>query len=294
MSAIAVDCNQYIEDARVLTDKLLDQYLPSVDSEPSHLHEAMRYSVFAGGKRLRPILALAAFDYCGGTPELALSTVHPAMAGLEMVHTYSLIHDDLPCMDDDDLRRGQPTCHKKFGEAMAVLAGDALHVVAFEMMARTGSVQAVLELAEAVGTAGMIGGQVADMEAEGKPFEEATVHNIHIRKTGALIRGSVRIGAILANADPNQLQRLTVYGERTGLAFQIIDDILDIEGDQSLLGKQVGSDTRNQKATYPAAAGLDVAKQTANDLIEEALNQFESDEENVLTYIARYIGSRNR
>jgi geranylgeranyl diphosphate synthase type II len=270
----------------------LSRYAPSTEAEPRSLHEAMRYSLLAGGKRLRPTLCLAAFEYCGGKPKAKDDPVHLAMAALEMVHTYSLIHDDLPCMDDDDLRRGLPTVHKKFGEALAVLAGDALHVVAFELMARTNSIAAVSELSAAVGTSGMLGGQVADLEAEGRKVTEAEVSNIHTRKTGALIRGSVRIGAILAGADQKTLVRLTTYSEKVGLAFQIIDDVLDIEGDAKILGKKVGSDSKNQKATYPAAVGLEAAKARAGALIDEALALFEPFDDNVLTYIARYIGQR--
>lgn len=296
MSPVAImDGKQKLATGRELTDRLLTRYLPSPDAEPRILHEAMRYSVMAGGKRLRPILAFSSYEYCNGDTEGSDLPIHRAMAALEMVHTYSLIHDDLPCMDDDDLRRGQPTCHKKFGEAEAVLAGDALHVVAFELMAGTGSVPAVLELARAVGTQGMIGGQMADIAAEGK--ESVTrdeVANIHTRKTGALIRSSVLIGAILAGADEATLERLSLYGEKTGLAFQIVDDILDIEGDQALLGKHVGSDSKNAKATYPAAVGLDEARRQAGELIEEAINALDGDNDNMLAFIARYIAQRNR
>ncbi|MBI5266429.1 MAG: polyprenyl synthetase family protein [candidate division Zixibacteria bacterium] len=288
----SVDGWAYLESTRQLTDNLLARYAPSVEAEPRSLHEAMRYSLMAGGKRLRPILCLAAFEYCGGKPREKDDPVHLAMAALEMVHTYSLIHDDLPCMDDDDLRRGLPTVHKKFGEALAVLAGDALHVVAFELMARTNSIPAVAELSAAVGTSGMLGGQVADLEAEGRRVTEAEISNIHARKTGALIRGSVRIGAILAGADQKMLARLTSYGEKIGLAFQIVDDVLDIEGDARILGKEIGSDSKNQKATYPAAVGLETAKARAGGLIDEALALFEPYDDNVLTYIARYIGQR--
>jgi geranylgeranyl diphosphate synthase, type II len=288
-----VDGRRYITEARELTDQLLERYLPLETTEPRTLHKAMRYSVMAGGKRLRPILALAAYEYCGGDPDRASATVHKAMAALEMVHTYSLIHDDLPCMDDDDLRRGRPTCHKMFNEAVATLAGDALHVVAFELMAQTESTEVVHELALAGGTAGMLGGQVADMEAENRQVTRAEIENIHRLKTAALIRGSIRIGAMLAGADRNLLDRLSVYGEKIGLAFQIIDDILDIEGDQAVLGKEVGSDTRNKKATYPGVVGLDTARRDAARLIDEALACFGSDEENVLMWLARYIGQRN-
>ena len=289
----SIDGRKYTTEVRDLTDELLERYLPSEEVEPKTLHKAMRYSVMAGGKRLRPILALAAYEYCGGAPDRAEATVHKAMAALEMVHTYSLIHDDLPCMDDDDLRRGRPTCHKMFGEAVATLAGDALHVVAFELMAQTGSIDVVHELALSGGTAGMLGGQMADMEAENRRITRSEIENIHRLKTAALIRGSVRIGALLAQADRNLLERLSVYGERIGLAFQIVDDILDIEGDQKLLGKEVGSDTRNRKATYPGVVGLEAARNDAARLIDEALACFGSDEDNVLMWLARYIGRRD-
>lgn len=293
MPMLAVDGHHYIQTARELTDRLLEQHIPADETEPTSLHAAMRYSVLAGGKRLRPALALAAFDYCGGDNKRATETIHRAMAAIEMVHTYSLIHDDLPCMDDDDLRRGRLTCHKKFGEAIAVLAGDALHVIAFQLMAQTGSVEVVLELARAVGTSGMLGGQMADIEAEGRPVTREEITSIHSRKTGALIRGAVRVGAILGGASPDLLARLTIYGEKIGLAFQIIDDILDIEGDQQLLGKQVGSDTRNQKATFPGAVGMDVARREASELIDQALAVFaDDDHDNALKSLARYVGQR--
>ena len=288
----AIDGRKYMAEAKQLTDQLLDRYLPPLSRDPRSLHEAMRYSVMAGGKRLRPILALAAYEYCGGTTDEAPQTVHLAMASLEMVHTYSLIHDDLPCMDDDDLRRGRPTCHKQFNEAIATLAGDALHVVAFELMAQTGSTDVVIELARSGGTSGMLGGQVADIEAEGRRITRDEIENIHRRKTAALIRGSVRIGAMLAGVDDDALQRLSRYGQKIGLAFQIVDDILDIEGDPTLLGKQVGSDERNAKATYPAVVGLEAAKAEAVHLIDEALDCFEEHEDNMLIWIARYIGQR--
>lgn len=291
-SITAVDGRQYLEQNRLLVDQLLDRYTPSIGAHPQSIHAAMRYSLMAGGKRIRPILCLATYEFCAAERVTDLDRVHRAMAGLEMVHTYSLIHDDLPCMDDDDLRRGMPTCHKQFGEAIAVLAGDALHVVAFQLMAETGNPQVVLELADAVGTSGMIGGQVADVEAEGKQVTQADVVYIHTRKTGALIRGAVRIGALLANADTATLKRLTTYGEKVGLAFQIIDDILDIEGDQKKLGKQVGSDCKNQKATYPGAVGMEQAKRDASRLIDESLALFETD--NMLTFLAKYIGHREQ
>ncbi|UCG63237.1 MAG: polyprenyl synthetase family protein [Candidatus Zixiibacteriota bacterium] len=292
MPAETTDIKLYLDKLKGVTDALLVRYLPREDEEPQLLHRAMRYSVMAGGKRLRPILAYAAYEYCGGSLQEETPVVYPAMAALEFVHTYSLIHDDLPCMDDDDLRRGIPTCHKKFGEAVAVLAGDALHDIAFELMASTGLPQAVTELATAIGTEGMLGGQMADIEAEGRKVSREDVINIHRRKTGALIRCSVRVGALLADADEAALQRLSAYGEKIGLAFQIIDDILDVEGDQELMGKKVGSDSRKQKATYPEAVGIETAYADANKLIREAITVFDEYEDNVLKLLAAYIGQR--
>lgn len=294
MPQTAMDGMTTLEAWQALTNDLLDRYLPPDTAEPRALHEAMRYSVMAGGKRLRPVLAVASYEYCGGELSGQDLPIHYAMAALEIVHTYSLIHDDLPCMDDDDLRRGKPTCHKKFGEAEAVLAGDALHVVAFDLMARTGSTESVLELAHAVGTDGMIGGQMADLKAEGRPITEEEVTYIHTRKTGALIRCAVMIGAILAQASPADRKALAIYGSRIGLAFQIVDDILDIVGDQDLLGKQVGSDTKNDKATYPAAVGIDKAHAEATQLINEATQAIRPDNDNLLAYIAQFIAKRNQ
>ncbi|MDF1544255.1 MAG: polyprenyl synthetase family protein [bacterium] len=290
----AIDGQLYLEEKRKLTDYWLEHFLPPENESPQTLHQVMRYSVLAGGKRLRPILAHATYEYCGGdvTGDGPLP-IHYAMAALEMVHTYSLIHDDLPCMDDDDLRRGIPTAHKKYGEAAAVLAGDALHDVAFGLMARTGSIQTVIELADAIGTQGMIGGQNSDIEAEGKEIDRDGIIAIHTQKTAALIRCSVRVGQVLAEAGPESYQRLSEYGEKIGLAFQIIDDLLDIEGDQELLGKTIGADNKMKKATYPGVVGVDAARSDAQKLISEAVNTFDlSDRENILCYIAEFIGER--
>jgi len=281
----------YLKYKREEVDRLLDTYLPPDSDYPQRLHKAMRYSVMAGGKRIRPILCMTAYEAFGGNnPDI----INPAACALEMVHTYSLIHDDLPCMDDDDLRRGMPTLHKKFDEATAVLAGDALHDIAFDLIARSGSTAAVSELACAIGTYGMLGGQMADIEAEGRQTTIDEIRFIHMHKTAALIRGSIRIGAILAETNEPILSELTAYGEKIGLAFQIIDDILDIKGDQKKLGKKVGSDCKNQKATYPDIVGLERARQDADGLIDEAVdisrhfdigvNHFE--------FIARFIGQR--
>jgi len=292
MPVEATDIEIYLKERRQFVDGLLDRYLPSKEAEPKSLHAAMRYSVMAGGKRLRPILALTACEYCGGNVEGKDRPIHWAAAALEMVHTYSLIHDDLPCMDDDDLRRGIPTCHKKFGEAVAILAGDALHDLAFSLMARTGLTEAVAELAQAIGTDGMLGGQIADVEAEGRDVTRDDIINIHTRKTAALIRCSVRLGAMLGGADAKLLSRLTRYGEKVGLAFQIIDDVLDIEGDQKLLGKNTGSDRKKQKATYPQVVGVEHARWDASQLIDESVALFDADDENMLKSLALYIGQR--
>jgi geranylgeranyl diphosphate synthase type II len=279
-----------LKTKQVLIDEHIDRYLPDAETYPQQLHAAIRYSVTAPGKRLRPMLALTAFESCGGSG----GVIYPAAVALEFVHAYSLIHDDLPCMDDDDLRRGQPTVHRKFGEAIALLAGDALHDLAFRLMAQTGSCAAVLELADAIGTGGMLAGQVADMEGEGRHLDLEQVTFIHVHKTGTLIRGAVRIGAILADAPATQVNQITQYGEKIGLAFQIIDDILDIEGETAKLGKPVGSDSKNLKATYPGVAGLAESRRTAARLIDEAIAVIDGavSDANAFIQIARFIGGR--
>jgi geranylgeranyl diphosphate synthase type II len=294
MQTEAIDIQSYLLEKGRQVEKLLNEFIPPPSQEPQLLHQAMRYSVMAGGKRIRPVLALAAYEYCADSETRSGRAIEFAMAALEMIHTYSLIHDDLPCMDDDDLRRGQPTCHKKFGEATAVLAGDALHDIAFALMARTGSTDVVLELAKAIGTTGMIGGQIADVEAEGRNVTKEEITKIHNWKTGSLIRSAVRIGAILAKADKPTLTSLSIYGEKIGLAFQIIDDILDIEGSQELMGKKVGSDTLKRKATYPGVVGLKQARIDADRLIDESVNTLNSFGDNMLKHIALYIGQREK
>ncbi len=283
---------KYLAEKRIDIDRLLDEYLPSEKSYPDILHQAIRYSVLAGGKRIRPILALTAYELFGGKDR---DIINPAACSLELVHTYSLIHDDLPCMDDDDLRRGMPTLHKKYNEAVAVLAGDALHDLAFELIARSGLAEVVSELALAIGTFGMLGGQMADIEAEGKENSIEQIEFIHKHKTGALIRASVRIGAMLAAVDKTTLNSISLYGEKIGLAFQIFDDILDIEGDEEKLGKIVGSDCKNDKATYPGTAGLEQARQVGNQLIDEAIEIAEqfNIKKNHFVDIARFIGQRD-
>ena len=264
---------EYLEEQRSAIEAELDRLTPLADERPQTLHRAMRHSLMAGGKRLRPILFCAAAEAVGRT-EGALT---PACS-LEFIHTYSLIHDDLPALDNDDFRRGLPTCHKVFGEATAILAGDALLTRAFQVLAETEDAPAsvriamIRELAAAAGTVdGMIGGQVEDLEAEGRPVEEARLHYIHRSKTGALIRASVRMGGMFAEASSEQLDRLSAYGSAIGAAFQIVDDILDVEGTTESLGKTAGKDAEQQKATFPALYGLERSKELAAEQLSVAL-----------------------
>lgn len=255
------DVVPYMAAHRARIDKELDRYLPPANTRPAVLHEAMRYSVFAGGKRLRPILCVAACEAVCGSAEPAWL---PASA-LELLHTYTLIHDDLPAMDNDTLRRGKPTCHVQYGEANAILAGDALLTMAFEWMARSlppppyQPGHYVLELAEAAGSIGVIGGQVEDLAAEGQPATAALVEHIHQRKTGALIRASLRIGAAAGGAGEEEFMALTQYGEDLGLAYQITDDILDATSTTEALGKTAGIDRQRKKCTWVAVHGLESA-----------------------------------
>lgn len=254
-------------DLRQLVDRTLDQLVPSEEAPPVVIHRAMRYSLMAGGKRIRPLLCLEAARVVGGD---VASAVYPACA-LEMVHTYSLIHDDLPALDNDDLRRGRPTCHKVFGDAMAILAGDALLTLAFQVLAQAPGASAevrsglVAELALAGGTVGgMIGGQVFDLEGERQKPTAALLESIHRAKTGALLRGSVRMGAISAGASETELDALSRFGEHVGLAFQIVDDILDVEQSSEQLGKTAGKDAAQEKITFPAVYGLEASKRMAS------------------------------
>jgi geranylgeranyl diphosphate synthase type II len=254
-------------------DRALDRWLPPEKTRPATLHRAMRYAVFAGGKRLRPVLCLAAAEACGGKTSGAL----PAACAVECIHTYSLIHDDLPCMDDDDFRRGRPTTHKVFGEAVAVLAGDALATIAFEILGRTnetarhGAGEFFRELSKAAGSLFLVGGQVADMEAEKREATPAELLFIHRGKTAAMISVSLRLGAMSANATPAQVKALGKFGENLGLAFQIIDDILDITQTSEQLGKSAGKDAAAGKATYPAVFGLEKSRREAANLTKAAL-----------------------
>ncbi len=249
-----------------LIDRWLDRFLPCEDEPPEVIHRAMRYSVFSGGKRLRPIMVIEAFKWAGGKGR----SIYPIACAIELIHAYSLIHDDLPAMDDDDFRRGKPSCHRAFGEAIAILAGDALHALAFELLARAKDNRLVSEVARAIGTGGLVGGQVVDIELEGRDVSEEDVRFIHERKTAALFVASVRCGAITAGASPSEIASLTKYARKFGLAFQITDDILNITGSRTKLGKSIGSDEEHGKATYPRAVGLKKAKSEARKLIEEA------------------------
>ncbi|QXE91096.1 polyprenyl synthetase family protein [Geomonas subterranea] len=292
-----MDLKEYLKQKCQLVDQALERYLPDAKELPASLHGAMRYSVFAGGKRVRPVLMLAACEAVGGSAD----AVMPAACAMEMIHTYSLIHDDLPAMDNDDFRRGNPTNHKVYGEATAILAGDALLTEAFILLSNgTGGdpaarLRVIQEIAVASGSHGMVGGQVVDMESEGRhDVDLPTLSYIHTHKTGALIRASVRCGAILGGASGEQFTSLTRYADAIGLAFQIADDILDVEGTTEELGKDAGSDQARGKATYPALMGLEASKARAQELVQIALDALASFDERAepLRAIASYIVKR--
>ncbi len=263
----------YLQSTRRAVDAALKIYLPPATTKPSTIHRAMRYSLFAGGKRLRPILCVAAAEACSGRVENAL----PAACAVEMIHTYSLIHDDLPAMDNDDFRRGKPTNHKVFGDAIAILAGDGLLTLAFEVLAsaaptkRYPIAEQIRELAQASGSRALIAGQVADLEAEGKKINLAQLRFIHSAKTAALLTSSIRLGAISANSTDAQLVALTTFAENLGHAFQVIDDILDVTQTSDKLGKSAGKDVAAQKATYPAILGLEKSRKEAHRLTDLSL-----------------------
>ena len=267
-----------------------DEHLPPVKDRPCRLHEAMRYSMFAGGKRLRPGLAKATFDMFGGKGD----KIWLATSALEMLHTFSLIHDDLPCVDNDDYRRGKLTSHKKFGEATAVMAGDALCIHAFEMMGKTGNAKAIEVLAHLLGTYGMIGGEMTDIECEGKTVDLEIVDYIHYHKTAALIEASLLVGAMLAKASEKDMEIIRNYGRSIGLAFQIVDDILDIVSTTEELGKDAGSDIEKGKATYPSIVGLEKSRERARELYEESIKALDGlkCDTSILRSIAAYIITR--
>jgi geranylgeranyl diphosphate synthase, type II len=258
---------EYMVRQQKAVEAALDRWVPGEDENPRTIHRAMRYSLFAGGKRVRPLLAIAAAEAVSDAP----NGIESCACALEMIHTYSLIHDDLPALDNDDLRRGRPTCHKVFGDAMAILAGDALLTLAFEVLAKLDAgaerrVELVRELSTASGTVGgMIGGQVNDVEGEGKRPTAQLLDSIHRAKTGALLRASVRMGAIYAGADAEQLRALTGFGEHVGLAFQIVDDILDVEQSSEALGKTAGKDAAQKKITFPAVYGIERSREMAEE-----------------------------
>ena len=271
----ATDSTAWIARERRRVEEALARFLPEIDEAgacPEKLAEAMRYSLLAGGKRLRPILVVMAAEACEGDTDAAL----PAACALEMIHTYSLVHDDLPSMDDDDLRRGRPTCHKRFDEATAILAGDGLLTLAFEIVARhvrpaEAAARCVLVLAEGAGPAGMVGGQMADLLAEGRTDGSVeALEAIHRRKTGALLRAALRLGAIVAGAAKEIETALDHYGQGVGLAFQIIDDLLDVQGDETKLGKRVGKDSALGKWTYPGLLGVEGSRRKARQVVEDA------------------------
>jgi geranylgeranyl diphosphate synthase, type II len=267
-----VDLKRHLTARQKEVDRELDRVLPKASAKPATIHKAMRYSLFAGGKRLRPILCLAAAEACGGLTKSAL----PLACALECIHTYSLIHDDLPSMDNDDFRRGRPTCHKVFGDGIAVLAGDALLTIAFEIAAEAKApprynLRAIFrEISIAAGSRKLIAGQVADLEGEGKPISRAQLRYIHENKTAALLTTSVRLGAMSANATPAQLRALSKFGRALGLAFQVIDDVLDVTQTSAKLGKSAGKDAAAHKATYPSVLGLEKSRAEAGRLTRRA------------------------
>jgi geranylgeranyl diphosphate synthase type II len=299
-----MDIRHYIENKRKQIDFSLDYYLPKEEGTLAEHIKAMRYSLFAGGKRVRPILCLAAAesvkDFNNNVPEAVMLTA----CALECIHTYSLIHDDLPAMDDDELRRGKATNHVVFGEAEAILAGDSLLTYAFDLLSRDemasisapARLQIIFLISRAAGPEGMVGGQFLDLTHEGQEVDHVILREIHSRKTGALITASVQTGAVLGNCSPDQFLALTRYGLQIGLAFQIIDDLLNVEGTVEQLGKAAGSDAARNKATYPALFGVEKTRAKAREAVQEALAALDGFDERaaVLRELARYILSRKR
>ncbi len=288
---------KYFKKNKKIVDKALDKYLPSELTYPESIHKAMRYSIFAGGKRLRAILVIAGYEVFSSEK---MEKVLPIACAVEMIHTYSLIHDDLPCIDNDDLRRGKPTNHKVFGEAIAVLAGDALLTHAFWLLAecKNAKPEVLIKISriigKAVSTYGMIGGQVVDIESSGQIVKPETLEYIHIHKTSNLLQACIHAGAVMAGAGVKELKYISDYGKNIGLAFQIVDDILDIEGDDKLLGKTTGSDLINKKNTYPSLFGLEKSKKYRDKLINKAIINAEKLGQNgkILTEIAVFIRDR--
>jgi len=292
------ELSRYLASRTAAVNRALDRFLPKATTKPATIHQAMRYSLFAGGKRLRPVLCLAAAEACGGAIEPAL----PLACAVECIHTYSLIHDDLPAMDDDDYRRGKLTNHKVFGEGIAVLAGDGLLTQAFEIAAQCrgwpcySHRDVVRELAEAAGSLQLIAGQVADLEGEGKKISAAQLKYIHERKTSALLRCSVRLGGMSANCTAAQLEALGDFGYHVGLAFQIIDDLLDVTQTSEQLGKTAGKDVAAQKATYPSIVGMEKSRKIAAELTERAFAALKAFQGKAvaLEALAEYLLKRDR
>lgn len=293
-----MELSAYMHEKRIIIENTLKDIFVSFVSTPGVLRDAMEYMVFSNGKRIRPILTIAAYEAKGKSGDEVL----PIACAIEMIHTYSLIHDDLPSLDNDDIRRGRPTCHKVFGDAVAILAGDALLTEAFRILAdsrftyRTNPrllKQSIFEIASAAGADGMVGGQVVDVLYDGKEGSKNILHYIHMHKTTALIRASVRVGAIMAGAKTRELKHFTKYGECIGLAFQIMDDILDAEGDEELVGKKLKKDTGKQ--TYIKHYGIAASKIKLEQLIEEAVKSidFLGENSNILKEIAQFIGNRS-
>jgi len=294
-----MDIGGYLQGKKRIIDGALEKIIPKETDFPQTLHRAMRYSLFPGGKRIRPILAMTAYEVVGGKE----NGIVPYACALEFIHTYSLIHDDLPALDDDDYRRGRPTSHRVFGEAMATLAGDALLTEAFHLMTRETlrgevdprvAMEVIDEISKAAGFTGMIAGQVVDIESEGKKVELPVLEFIHTHKTGSLILASVRTGGRLGGASDVEMESLTSYGKAIGLAFQITDDILDVEGSRASTGRAPGVDKARNKITYPALLGLEESKRRCNELIDQAMAALELFGARGETFreIALYIGKR--
>ena len=292
--------DSYLSDRKKRVDMALREYIPPEHTYPTIIFQAVRYSLFAGGKRLRPILCMAATEALGGSADDVL----PVACALEMIHTYSLIHDDLPAIDNDDYRRGILTNHKIFGESIAILAGDALLTDAFRLLANPDHLKnidaakrldLIHDISEAAGFFGMVGGQVMDVQSEGKEVDLATLHYIHSRKTGAMIVTSIRSGAVLAGGKPSEMEALIRYATQIGLAFQIADDILNIEGEEKRIGKSTGTDRTRGKATYPALVGIEESRKKGRELLDEALSALVSFDEKAepLRRIARHIVERD-
>ncbi len=282
---------QFLTEKGKQTEEALRGYLQHLQCPVPGLIEAMEYSLFAGGKRLRPALVLGSAELFNGN----FQKVMPSACAIEMIHTYSLIHDDLPALDNDDFRRGKPTLHKVYGEAVALLAGDGLLTLAFELLASTGNAEVVSEVAHSAGVNGMVGGQYLDIQSEGKIVSLETLQEIHRKKTGALICVSLRCGALLSNASSEGLTTITEYGKHLGLAFQIVDDILNVTGDEKTLGKPVGSDKEHKKSTYPALLGLEQAQKLALEQTNKAISTLDcfGEKAEIFRQLAMYILLRN-